>query len=78
MSTRILFDITDSAACLYDSVTGLAFGEIFEGEEAYEDAERFLDWLAHKDLDARDVQPNTLRELRSEFSDQNERRQELA
>lgn len=69
MSTRILWDRDEQAAALFDSVSGVAFGEIFEGVECYEHAERFLDWLTRKGLDARAVQPNTLRALRREFLD---------
>ena len=69
MSTRILWDPADDKAALYDSASGEAFSLIFEGPEAYESAERFLDWLQHKKLDARAVQPNTLRALRREFSE---------
>lgn len=70
MSTRILWDPQENVAALFDSVSGTAFGDVFEGEESYEHAERFLDWLARKKLDARAVQPNTLRELRREFLDE--------
>lgn len=69
MSTRIAWDPEEEVAALYDSVGGVAFGEVFEGEESYEDAERFLDWLSRKGIDARAVQPNTLRDLRREFAD---------
>lgn len=69
MSVRIAWDPEEGVACLYDSVTGVAFGQVFDGDESYEDAERFLDFLARKHLDARAVQPNTLRLLRAEFAE---------
>ncbi len=68
MSVRIAWDAHDDVACLYDSVTGVAFGQVFEDGDSYENAERFLQWLERKGLDARQVQPNTLRELRAEFA----------
>lgn len=70
MSVRILWDASDDVACLYDSVSGEAFGQLFDAPGGYEHAERFLDWLAAKKLDARAVQPNTLRALRREFLDE--------
>jgi hypothetical protein len=76
LSTRIAWDPEDDVACLYDSVTGVAFGEVFSGDESYEQAERFLEWLAAKELDARGVQGNTLRDLRREFAEMNERKPE--
>ena len=69
MSTRIVWDGQEQVAALYDSVSGVAFGEVFRGDESYEDAERFLAFLSRKSLDARSVQPNTLRELRREFAE---------
>jgi hypothetical protein len=69
VSTRIAWDPDENVACLFDSVSGTAFGQILDGDESYEDAEKFLDWLARKNLDARAVQPNTLRELRAEFAE---------
>ena len=68
MSVRIAWDAHDNVACLYDSTSGIAFGQVFTGDESYENAERFLQWLERKSLDARAVQPNTLRELREEFA----------
>lgn len=67
MSVRIAGDLIDDVAVLYDSASGIAFGQVFEAPEAYENAENFLAWLDRKHLDARAVQPNTLRELRREF-----------
>jgi len=64
MSTRILWDRIDNVACLYDSVSGVAFGELFTGEESYEHAERFLDWLP---LDARTYSAASLTEMRRRF-----------
>lgn len=67
MSTRIAWDASENVACLYDSTSGIAFGEVFDDGDTYENAERFLQWLERKGIDARAVQPNTLRELRREF-----------
>lgn len=68
MSTRILWDATDNVAALYDSVTGLAFGEVFEGDNAYEDAERFVDWcLNWIKVDPRELPPTELIALRKTF-----------
>lgn len=68
MTTRILWDADENVAALYDSVSGVAFGEVFDDGDTYEDAERFLAWLDRKGIDAREVQPNTLRDLRREFA----------
>ena len=67
MSTRIVWDPTEDVAALYDSVSGVAFGEVFTAPDGYENAENFLAWLTAKKLDARVVHPTTLRELRREF-----------
>lgn len=67
MSTRILWDPTEDIAAFYDSVSGFAFGKVFTAPDSYENAENFLAWLTAKNLDARAVQPNTLRALRREF-----------
>ncbi len=69
MSTRILWDPEEDTACLYDSVSGEAFGAIFTAPYAYENAENFLAFLTAKKLDPRAVQPNTLRALRREFEE---------
>jgi len=45
MGCRILVDRDEDAACLYDSVTGIAFGRVIrpDGEEKLE---AFLEWYA--------------------------------
>lgn len=49
MGVRILAGMADGtrqAAAMYDSVTGQMFGPIFEAEDAPEQIEAFLEWLA--------------------------------
>jgi hypothetical protein len=50
MGVRVLVGDADGtkAAALYDSVTGWMIGPIFEAEDAYEQAEAFLDWMRHE------------------------------
>ena len=51
---------------LYDSVTGIAFGEVFQGIEA---AQSFLTWLAEIDgRDARTITPQELAVLRDAWT----------
>lgn len=69
MSVRILWDPEEDIAVLYDSTSGYPVGAIFDGGESYEQADRFLSFLTSKKLDARAVQPNTLRALRREFEE---------
>jgi hypothetical protein len=66
VSTRIAWDREEDVAVLYDSVTGIAFGQVFEGEESYEEAERFLGWLP---LDAGTYAHEGLVEMRRRFAD---------
>ena len=65
MSTRIAWDMIDNVACLYDSVSGVAFGEVFDSDEAYEDAERFRKWL--EPTDARKLTPQELSQARARY-----------
>ncbi len=55
MSVRII-EGRDIAA-LYDSVTGVAFGPVFTGLDAHDQAVHFADWL---DDDARTYSPLAL------------------
>jgi hypothetical protein len=45
MGTALTSDDRPGAVALYDSVTGLAFGEVFEGPDAQQKAEDFLRWV---------------------------------
>lgn len=58
MGVRVLYDQTENAAAIYDSVTGTAFGPVVEGTEppfidAGDLANEFLDALHANGLDAR-------------------------
>jgi hypothetical protein len=72
VSVRIIigFETGDSreVAVLYDSVTGIAFGPVFEegedGESSEDRALRFLEWL---DLDARSYAPDEVMSLYREW-----------
>jgi hypothetical protein len=47
MACRILYDIDNDRACLYDSVTETAFGRVFHGDGLAQDKlEAFLKWYA--------------------------------
>lgn len=63
MGVRILSDNSKDydSACLYDSVTGWAFGPLFED---YDKAQAFLDWL---DCDARVLTDKALKAKHIEF-----------
>lgn len=74
MGCRVLFDEEHGRAALYDSVTEVAFGELFKGCEkdccdARTIADAFLGWL-HEDLaiDARNLDPVVLERYRQEFA----------
>jgi hypothetical protein len=46
MGVRFIHDIVEDRVSLYDSVTSIAFGPIFEHEDdAREAADAFLEWL---------------------------------
>lgn len=44
MGCRILLDADEDLACLYDSVTMTAFGRVFSGPSAGDQAQAFLNW----------------------------------
>jgi hypothetical protein len=83
MSTRILIGheqgdhgFNTELACLFDSVTGWAFGPLFHtgenGEAAEDRAQAFLDWLAENDADGRDpriIPPGELEKLYGRWLD---------
>jgi hypothetical protein len=52
MGVRVLYDVDQGMACIYDSVTGTPFGLIFhttEEADADDRAEAFLAWLQEND-----------------------------
>jgi hypothetical protein len=60
-------------ACLFDSVTGWAFGPVFsrgeDGESPEDRAEAFLEWLAANDMrDARVIPAGELEKLYADWS----------
>jgi hypothetical protein len=57
MSVEILYDSERSVASLYCTTDDVAFGPIFRGAEAREDAEAFLEWLPN---DPREYPPYDL------------------
>ncbi len=59
MSTRVLTGYGDGRLCaaFFDSVTGLAFGHIFESGE---EAEAFLAYLTKKGVDPRALDSDVL------------------
>jgi hypothetical protein len=46
MGVRILYTTTGDMACMYDSVSMTAFGPVFSGLDADDQATHFLDWLS--------------------------------
>ena len=61
-------------ACMFDSVTGWAFGPIFhrgqDGESPEDLAQAFLDWLLQMDdgCDARQIPPGELEKLHARWA----------
>ena len=47
MGVRILHDEGDEIACIYDSVKDVAFGPVFRGLDAEDQAQHFLNWLTN-------------------------------
>ena len=80
MSVRILvgheqgdFGYEREIACLFDGVTGWAFGPVFargeDGESPEDRAQAFLDWLAENDgRDAREIPSGELEALYADWS----------
>ena len=70
MSTRVIFDEDQDEACLYCSVTGVAFGPLFSGlhgHDAREIADAFLVWLQGQGEDARSIEHPELARMISDF-----------
>ena len=67
MGAKILHDEGDEIACIYDSVKDVAFGPVFRGLDAEDQAQHFLNWLA---LDARTYEPRRLARLYVEWANQ--------
>lgn len=72
MGVHVLHDRDARTAALYDSVTGAAFGAVFEedpehGWDAGGAAQALLNWLGP--IDARTVSPDLLNVLREEWLD---------
>lgn len=63
MGVRILHDAQNNHACLYDSVSDVAFGPVFYGHDCYDQAVHFTDWLG---TDARLVNERGM--LRAEYA----------
>lgn len=61
MPIKILYDPFEGVAMLADTIMGWAFGPIFTGDDAEEDARAFIDSLEH------DPAGYTENELRSEL-----------
>lgn len=65
MGTRVLHDPAEGKACLYDSVTGFAFGPLVEDSgdfmsDASDLANDWLDDLDGRNLDPRNAEPGWL------------------
>jgi hypothetical protein len=71
MSTRILYDPEQGSAALYDSVTGVAFGEIFDaaddGTPADDMAREFVEYVQGLGHDLRGLDPRTLAGIRERW-----------
>ena len=70
MGLRIAFDPDDPVAVLWDSVSGVAFGPVFESAPgtttARDDAQAFVDWLPE---DARKYTTEELEILKAEWEE---------
>lgn len=64
MGVRTIFDRSEELAALYCSTSGWAFGPIFHGPAADEQAQSFLDWL---NCDPRHLPDLLLRDAKSEW-----------
>jgi len=51
MGVRTIVDWTEDISCLYDSVSGFAFGQVFGGAE---EADEFLEWYHERFLHSSD------------------------
>lgn len=60
MSVCILWDDSADKAALYCTTTDWAFGPVFQGPEAQEQAQAFLDWL---NVDPRQLEDSVLERL---------------
>jgi hypothetical protein len=78
MSTRLTS--TEGVVALFDSTSGVAFGEVFPDEDTAEDFLQWLEWSAAEEhtyemgtrtiyADARDYTPNGLRGVRVKFAE---------
>lgn len=80
MGVEVAYDARRLVACLFCSTTGFAFGPLFTGLYADEQAENFLGWLAgpgvdyadregipHGDGDARTFTPDRLGRMRDRW-----------
>ncbi len=56
MSVHTLSDSFKRKSVMYCSTTGLAFGPVFDGDDAAD----FADWMLDKDRDPRDLTPTEL------------------
>lgn len=66
MALGILYDKDMQKAAFFDTVTGTAFGEVFEGHDAREQAVHFaVCWIGARDADARQFSTKELSELRA-------------
>lgn len=65
MGLRILYDEAESIACMYDSVTGWAFGPVFENATPVDSALAFINWLPQ---DARAYNAPELEQLHAKWT----------
>ena len=72
MALGVIHDQAGRRAAFYDTVTGVAFGEVFEGDDAWEQAQHFAYWLSRElpPVDPRDLTLEALSEQRSKWREQ--------
>lgn len=56
MGVRVVYDVNQGVALLYCSTSLTAFGPVFMGAEALQDAWAFLDWVSGPGVDYADEQ----------------------
>ena len=64
MGLRFVVDKYRGRVALFDSVSGYAFGPVFEGEDAEEQADSFCNYVErHAEQDARTIKPVLLQKM---------------
>jgi len=66
MGVRLILDLKANMAAIYDSVTDIAFGQVYYDTE---EAEAFLEYTAEQDIEIRSLDREELLQLQAKFHD---------